>query len=104
MIIAPTARELAEQEVALCRREAGRPRGREAEADHKLGEHIGLPKDVDCASCSAGRDPLTIGIYDAVAVEVEVERERLTHMNRERVAWALALYADLEAVESLDVD
>ena len=61
---------------------------------------------MDCASCSAGRDPLTIGIYDAVAVEVERERERerLTHMNRERVAWALALYADLEAVKSLDVD
>ena len=45
MIIAPTARELAEQEVALCRREAGRPRGRgrsQARRTHRPPKGRGL--------------------------------------------------------------
>lgn len=88
-----TPRQQAKRDQAL--------RVREATAAHQLLEHVGLPRDPDCALCAIGRDPLTIGDqYDAFAVDAQ--REWLTRTNRERVMLAAALYADIEEFERIN--
>lgn len=72
---------------------------REAESAHRLLEHVGA-SEATCLLCRIGLDPLTIGdLYDSVLVEIE--RSRLTALNRERQRMEAQLTEDISSFEWL---